>query len=167
MPVTIRECPHCYTRVAFNQDELCPACGKKLSDFGADPSKTLFSVSEASLLPPICIQCGRNTDRRFTISARSRSIVSGILKVIWAVFVYSLTVFSRSFLHLLGRDETEQKHPYQSIRVSIPLCQNCRRNHGLPKPQRVNFEERTISFLVSKAIAIELSTKAPTKFGIN
>ena len=157
MTITIKECPHCYTRVGFKEDGVCPACAKNFSDPSADHSKTLFTISEVSVLPSICVLCGSKTDRKVTISESNRSRTSGILGLVWTFLVYCLALVSRGFIHLLDRNESKQKHPYQRVRVSIPLCLACQRRYGCPRPQRVNFEHGTISILVSQTIATDLA----------
>ncbi len=159
MPVTIKECPHCYTRVAFKDDGICPACNKRFSDYGADPSKTLFPISERSMLAPVCLYCGGSADCRVAITQRSRSHPAGILRLVWSIFAYSLALVAHGFIHLLGRGETQQNHPYRRIRVSVPLCDRCRTRHGAPKPMRVNFEEGTLWFLLDQAVVVQLSRR--------
>ena len=157
MAVTIKECPHCYTRVGFKEDGVCPACNKRLSDSGADPSKTLFHISEASVLAPICIGCGRSADRWATIVERSRSRASIIFRLAWS---YILAFIAHGFIHLLRRDTAELKYPYRRIRVSVPLCEGCQLKNAVPKPKRVNFETGTLSFLIDRAVAVRLSPTA-------
>src|SRR5437870_4756529 len=101
MSLVIKDCPHCYTRVAFKEDGVCPACGKKPSDLGGDPSKTLLTIWHKSVLPPICIQCGSHTRQRVTITKRTHSRVSGGLRLIWDVLVLFLAGVIHGFLHLL------------------------------------------------------------------
>src|SRR5882724_10618463 len=95
MSVTIRECPHCYTRVGFLADGVCPACRKSLSDDGADPTMTLFTVSRSSSLASICICCGGNTNRRVAVSKGTRSRAMSFLAAIGAVFAYCLAPILR------------------------------------------------------------------------
>ena len=158
MPATVRECPHCYTRVAFKEDGVCPACAKKLSDVGADSTKTLFTISKGLVLPPMCILCGNITNRRVSIGKANLSPGLNILQVIWTSVSLCLAVIVGGLLHLIVRDEVERKHPYQRIRVSVPFCNTCQRSHGLPSPERVDFEKWTMSFVVSKAVAVGWSS---------
>ena len=155
MPVTIRECPHCYTRVAFKDDGLCPACAKNLAEPGADPSRTLFSASEGAQLPDICISCGSATNRRVTISQRSYSRAASALRLIWTFFVYIFGLVFHPLLRLLPGEDLKLR-----VRVSIPLCQPCQRVHGLPKPQRVDYQKGTISFVASRTIVREMARSA-------
>jgi hypothetical protein len=163
MPVTIRECPHCYTRVGFLADGLCPACGKNLSDGNADPTRTLLTVSRISTLVPVCIRCGGNTTRRVTVSKGTRSRAMTLLAGIGTVLGYCLAPILRGgFIGIISA-EGRKKHPHQRVRVSIPLCGGCQRNHGVPEPHRVDFENATMSFVVRRDIAIESSqTAEPT-----
>jgi hypothetical protein len=157
MSVTVRECPHCHTRVAFKDDGVCPACAKKLSDPGADSSKTVFIVSEASEAPPICIQCGENTDQKVTVERNTGSRGFGILRLIWTVGLYFLALLFHRLWHALDKEEASQKHPRLRVRVSVPYCGNCQHKNGLPEPLRVNFEMGRMSFLVEKTVADRLT----------
>src|SRR5580704_429625 len=95
MPLTIRECPHCYARAGFLADGLCPACGKNLSDASADPTKTLITVSQTSNLAPVCLCCGGNTNRRVVVSKGTRSRAMSLLAGTWAVFAFCLAPILR------------------------------------------------------------------------
>ena len=147
-------------RVGFLADGVCPACGKKLSDFGADATRTILPVSPISALAPFCIWCGVETTRRVTVSKATRSRASALLAAIGAVFAFCLSPILRGgFIGIIYAGE-RKKYPHQRVRVSLPLCGNCQRNHGIPKPHRVDFEKATISFLVSREVATRLSAEA-------
>src|SRR5258706_8161022 len=158
MSVTIRECPHCYMRVGFLADGVCPACGRKLSDVGADPTRTILPVSPISRLAPFSICCGVETTRRVAVSKATRSRASALLAAIRTVFAFCLAPILRGgFIGIVYAGE-RKKYPHQRMRVSLPLCSNCQRNYGIPKPHRVDFEKSTISFLVSREVAARLSS---------
>jgi hypothetical protein len=155
MSITIRECPHCYMRVGFNDDGVCPSCSRQLRDPGADPSRTVVILTEAMPVSPICFTCGRQTTRRISVSQGSRSSGWRILRVIGSVLIYCVALVFHSFLRLLdNRDDL--KHPYQRVRVFIPLCGACQRTHGIPSPHQVDFEKGSISFVVSRDVAARL-----------
>ena len=160
MPVTIRECPHCYMRVGFLADGVCPACGKKLSDVPADPTLMLFTVSQTSSLAPICISCGADTTSRVAVSEGTRSRTMGVLAGIGEVLGYCLAPILRGGLIGILYSQDRKKYPHQRVRVSIPLCRSCKRGHGVPKPHRVDFENATMSFLVGCEVATRLASEA-------
>lgn len=160
MPVTIRECPHCHTRVGFLEDGICPACGRRLSEGGADPTRTLFTVSQVSSLPPVCIHCGAGATHRVAVSQRTRSRFMGCLAWMGAVLGLCLAPVFRGGLIGIIYAGGPRKYPHRQVRVSIPLCHHCQRRHGVPKPHRVDFENETMSFLVNREVALALSDGA-------
>ena len=160
MAITIRECPHCYTRAGFLEDGACPACGKNLADPGGDPGKTLLTVSLTSAFPAVCISCGGSTTRRVVVSQGTRSRAMGFLAVLREILGYCLAPIIRGGFIGMIYHRDQQRHPHQRVRVSIPLCPTCRKTHGVPKPDRVDFEHGTISFLISRNIATRLSQQA-------
>lgn len=160
MPVTIRECPHCYTRVGFLEDGACPACGKRLSDGGADPTRTLLMVSQMSSLAPICIYCGGDTTNRVAVTQGTRSRTRSLLAGIGVALGYFLAPILRGGFIGIIYSEDRKKHPHRRVRVSIPLCRSCHRSHGVPKPHRVDFENATMSFLISREVALGSPNRA-------
>jgi hypothetical protein len=160
MPVTIRECPHCFTRVGFLEDEVCPACRKRLSEAGADPTRTLFTVSQVSTHVQACMCCGRDTTDRVAISEGTRSRTMSLLAGFGEVLGYCLAPILRGGFIGIIYSQDRKKYPHWRVRVSIPLCRSCRRSHGVPKPHRVDFEKATMSFLISREVALRLSNGA-------
>jgi hypothetical protein len=158
MPVTMRECPHCFNRVGFRDDEVCPACGKRLSDAGADSTRTLFTVAAGSARVQGCIGCGKDTTDRVTISKGTRSRTMSLLAGFGEFLGYLLAPLLRiGFIGIILFGEGGKKHAHWRVRVRIPLCRSCRRSQGVPKPQRVDFEKGTMSFLISREVALKLS----------
>jgi hypothetical protein len=160
MAVAIQECPHCYTRVGFKEDGVCPACSKRLSDGGAEPTRTLLTVGRASSIAAICICCGEDTARRVAVSKGTRSRTKSVLAAIGTVLAVCLAPIFRGALFAVIHAEGRKKYPHQRVRVSIPLCSRCQGNHGVPKPHRVDFENATMSFVISREIAAMFSPGA-------
>ncbi len=161
MPVTIRECPHCYTRVGFLDDGVCPACGRRLTDDCADPTRTSVTVSQRSSLAPVCIHCGVATHQRAAVSQRTRSRTRSVLTGIGTILGYCLAPILRGgAIGIIYGGEDRKRYPHRAVRVSIPLCDRCQRSYGVPKPHRVDFENETMSFLVNREVALALSCKA-------
>jgi hypothetical protein len=154
MPVTIRDCPHCYQRVGFNDDGVCPACSKRLSDAGADPSRTLFTITEGMSLSPVCHNCGCPTTRRVAVSKGTQAQGWRVLRVISDAFIYCVASVFRGALHV--HDRGDRKHPYRRVRISLPLCHACQRAHGIPSPEHVDFDRGSMSFVVSREISTRL-----------
>lgn len=159
MSVTIRECPHCYSRVGFLADGVCPACRKRVSDVGADPTMTLFTASRSSSVPPVCIGCGENTNRRVVISKGTRSRLAGVLAAVGTILGYCLAPILRGGAIGIIYAQDRKKHPHARVRLSIPLCSKCQSTHGIPEPHRVDFDKATMSFLVTREVATKLTQK--------
>ena len=101
----LQECPHCHTMVLPKQDGKCPACQKYFSDTSnIDSTTKLIDLKHRSSLPPICINCGKPTERTVILEER--------------------------------------------LEISIPQCKDCAKSIGKPKPERVNFEDGNMTFLV-------------------
>src|SRR6185312_5423507 len=153
MPVTIRECPHCYRRVGFNEDGVCPSCSKNLTDPGADASRTVFTIFEARPPSPICFVCGCPTTHRISVSRENRSSGWRIFRIVGSILVYCMSLIFHGLLRVL---DNRDKHPYRKVRVSVPVCAACQRAHGAPSAHQVDFENGSMSFVVPRDVAAKL-----------
>jgi len=128
-----QECPHCHTQVLPNPDGRCPACRKFFSDISdISPGLKKFDIKSRSSLPPICIYCGNATERTVVLE-------EGIQKG------------GDSWLDKLFLSRAPQliKHgEVLAIELAIPQCKECAKTKGKPKPERVNFEDGSMTFLV-------------------
>jgi len=147
----ITECPHCLTRVIPKADGTCPACQKHVRDTrGADPSRTSLRVSQGTVLPAICCDCGRQTERCVTVCLSSRGQQDqepGFAKTLMALLVgwpVLLTLLFRG-MHILfrGVDSTSL------VQVKMPQCRACAQL-GTPQPRYVDFANARMTFIVHK-----------------
>ena len=158
MAVTIRECPHCYTRVGFLDDGICPACGRGLSEQGADSTKTLVTVSQKTVLASVCTHCGEPTHNHASVSRGTRSRARSVLAGLGTLIAFCLMpIFRGGALAVIWRGEDRKKYLHRRIKVRIPLCKGCKRSYGVPNPDRVDFTNETMSFVVDRKIALALS----------
>ena len=61
--MNIAECPHCYNKVMFSNDNTCPSCLKNANDVSKNNKDFSFVLLQPGYkkLPNICIMCGQNT----------------------------------------------------------------------------------------------------------
>lgn len=135
------ECPHCYTVVVLEEGADCPACGKNPDAASADRTRTKLVVKAGQKLPPLCLGCGESTDSLFTVKRANASLIGEILAGIGSIALIPVKLLLGGFSLFKDSDEI----PYQSVKVKIPLCKNCRLTDRLqvdsfdPANHRVSF----------------------------
>lgn len=78
-----------------------------------------------------------------------------MIQAAWSVFIECLAVIFRGTTHLMD-NRNGSKHPYQAVRIRIPLCPNCQKTQGIPSPQQVDFEKGSMAFVIPRDVAEKL-----------
>jgi len=144
------ECPHCYKSVLPTKDNLCPACRRSFSDpRDINPNLASLIVSEERSLPPFCFSCNSKTERR--VKVQDSIEIGGNPR--WQNV---LTFILGLFLHLfIIQRQSGKKH---SVLVFIPQCETCAKSKGKPTPEHVDFENRTMTFIVHRGFKEKVMT---------
>ena len=137
------ECPHCYTSVLPLENNICPACRKDMSDTrSTDPRLASLLVHESSSLPPYCFSCNSPTKRyamiKEEVTIGGDSPMAKFIVVLIAIISLRLWI---TRWNIEGKKST--------VVVHIPQCEQCARS-GKPKPDHVDFEEQSMTFIVHK-----------------
>jgi hypothetical protein len=140
------ECPHCFTRVIPKADGLCPACQQDTRQSGEAADRALIRVAQGDVLPPVCCDCGCETDRYVTVRAKTsrradRDTDFAAEDVVFTILLGWLFFLLRPFTRRIAATET--------IQVKMPQCPPCGKR-GLPTPRYVDFDRATVTFLVHR-----------------
>jgi len=137
------ECPHCYNQVLPLANNICPACRKDMSDTrGVNSNLASLVVHEENSLPPYCYSCNSPTKRHVKITEKvdigGDTPLAKFLLVIMAIVTLRLWIVGW---------QTEGKRSI--VVISIPQCEQCAQS-GKPKPNHVDFQEQSMTFIVHK-----------------
>ena len=140
----ITECPHCFVRMVPKADGTCPACQQDTRGaFGTDPTRTSLCVSQGTVLPSICCDCGEEAERSVAVCRSSdgeQDQPSGFVQLLIALLVswpMALYFFLRGI------------HKTSIVQVNIPQCHECARN-ATPQPRYVDFANARMTLVVHK-----------------
>jgi hypothetical protein len=112
----IIECPQCYSNVLLKSDDTCPACHASVgSSANAPPVLTKVSLRQSTLLPGICVTCGRETASTVSFKRWVRNPRYFSKPAMMNVLALVLTPLLD---YLLGRTGRE-------IALRIPQCETC------------------------------------------
>lgn len=137
------ECPHCHALVLPMQRNTCPSCLKDVSDTtGADLSLVSLVVHEPAIFPAFCFSCASPTTRYVEIV--EEPVNRGDSPLLKAMLVFAAIVTLRGWILGLSTRRSSQR-----MIVGLPQCEDCAQS-GKPKPERVDFRQREISFLVHR-----------------
>ena len=148
------DCPHCFTAVVPKSDGTCPACQGDARAPGLDPDKISLRIVQGAVLPSVCCDCGKFTDRFVDVS-RSRSddreqgsTFVGNLFGLFASWPLSL------FMLLRGIDQT------RVVQTQLPQCAVCA-GDGAPRPRYVDFNEVRMTFVVHRKLKDAVIAEGP------
>ena len=138
------ECPHCHTSVLPLENNICPACRKDMSDTrGVDTRLASLLVRESTKLPPYCYSC--NSPTKHYVLIKEKVTIGGDTPLEKFLIVLVGIITLRIWRIKGWKNEGETS----SVVVSIPQCEQCARL-GKPKPDHVDFEEQSMTFIVHK-----------------
>jgi len=144
----IADCPHCFDRVYFPADGICPACHVSVhSTEGADYEKCKFTVYESDSLPQQCYVCDAPAERIakwehalvLTPSEKSRFNFFSLERPLY-------NVLSNAASHVVR------------MTINLPQCEACSAN---PEAVHFEFDERKATFIVHKEFAERVKTLRP------
>jgi len=145
------ECPNCYANVVLLETGVCPACNQPPGAVTADSNKTVITVSEGQHLPPLCFGCGKQTDFTIKLKKSTSSSTGNFFRIAFNLILIPLKFLTVGVWGLL-MDTSSTKRPSQKITLNIPLCEDCQKAKTI-SVKWINFEEGTISFIVSRNVA--------------
>ena len=136
----IADCPHCFNRVYFPADGICPACHVSLhSTEGADYEKTKFTICESDSLPQHCYLCDAPTEQ----VAKWEHVLD--------LAPPTKSRFSLFSLERLLFNVVPNVAGYEvRMTISLPQCEAC---GSLPKAEHFDFDEKKATFIVHKEFA--------------
>ena len=135
----ILECPHCYMRVVPKSDGLCPSCHQDPHDLaGTNPDLARVTLQDTDRMPECCMICGLSTSRMVVVEqSRGDDRRSSIF----------LSMLGLMMTLLAGLGFIKMGHHGEFISTTVPVCESCGQ---APSPQRVSFEQSTMTFLVHR-----------------
>ena len=140
----IADCPHCFNRVYFPADGICPACHVSLhSTEGADYEKTKFTICESDSLPQHCYLCDAPTQRiaewqHIVVHEQPTQFLGGFFSLHHMIYKVLHYVFSKA----ASFDER--------MSISLPQCVSC---DIKPEADHIDFPKREATFVVHKEFA--------------
>lgn len=138
----IVECPHCFTRVVFSANGICPSCQRSASEKPVLEGMTKILVGAHQSLPPYCGLCGAPAATKVEVTT-SRVAPNKGLEVNAGGAIGVVLLITRFLMWLLGRTIR------QKVTVSLPVCA-VHSHQEPPKPVEVDWENESMTLLVSK-----------------
>ena len=144
----IADCPHCFDRVYFPADGICPACHVSVySTEGADYEKCKFTIFESDSLPQHCYLCDAPTER--VAKWEHVLVLTPPGKSLFSFF---------SPERLLYNTLSNAASYEVRMTINLPQCEAC----GVkPKEEHFDFDERKATFIVHKDFAERVKAIRP------
>ncbi|THB66069.1 MAG: hypothetical protein D6B27_07295 [Gammaproteobacteria bacterium] len=147
----IVECPHCFNRVSRREDGICLACRKNVNDVNEE-NRNLSAVSivEEQDFPDFCIICGKdNVSARYPLSSyHDLTRESEYKKHAWTKAFAALGGLIG--ITMFGNELGKKVKTERSLKVDVPVCDECLKNKKEIRTLNVQYEIRTIKVVVHK-----------------
>ena len=111
---------------------------------GADLQRTSLVIFMSDSLPPMCYHCGCDTDRNACVVARRRQDAQAPSQTM-ALLTTVLSFVFLPFTVLWPRSSGTLE-----VSLQVPQCAACAAAMGKPKPQFVNLNSDSMTFLVDR-----------------
>ena len=149
--MAIEKCPHCFSKVLPTNERTCPSCGENVEQLPVDEraGRELLWIGKATTLPPICVQCGLQTDEFVSLQEASTSRASAFFGLLFRIPPkLDLAILS------LFRPDLAVQDGYRMLR-KIPCCGRCRVSNR-PRIHKTDHQHFRIGVLVRKEIAEQI-----------
>lgn len=145
----IIECPHCFTRISEREDGICLACRNNYNEVSEENrDKSSIEIIEDQEFPDVCLVCGRdNVSSRYEFSSyhdMTKEIL-GETGLIEKIIMLICGFLGGCAAYISKGIETER-----SVRVNIPVCDDCYKSKKEIKSLNVLYEERKMKVVSHK-----------------
>lgn len=121
----------------------CPSCWRNTKDLaGVDLSRTKVRLHEDDRLPMVCSGCGLAASRQRVVKASQTVGGEGFLTKV-------ILLLTGRFGALMSHEVRGARH---ELSIALPLCEPCDRKPA-PEPTYVDYDRRTMTFLVHRTFA--------------